>query len=180
MLIKGELVAGDAAKVAQMIRNNHPFLEHVLLWSSGGSVEQALKIGHYIHSELIETQAPSEMHDKLSGAGFLGDPLRVFDLNDKFCDEDSACHCASACFLIWAAGYRRAGNALGLHRPSIRSMSFADLPPERASVLYREELSEIDRYLTEIEVPRRYIELMTDTSSNDIRWLEHLEVESIK
>ena len=41
-------------------------------------------------------------------------------------------------------------------------------------------VSEIDRYLVEMEVPRRYIELMTDTSSNDVRWLEYFDVASIE
>jgi hypothetical protein len=181
MMIRGKLVAGDATKVALMIRNHHPFLERVLLWSSGGSVEEALKIGKYIRRELIETQAPSEMHTELSGSGFLIDPRRPLDKVDyTLCDEDITCHCASACFLIYAAGYHRVGNAIGLHRPSTQSMSFANLPPDQASGLYREALVEINHYLTEMEVPRRYIEMMIDTSSNDIRWLEYFDAESLQ
>jgi hypothetical protein len=109
----------------------------------------------------------------------LVDPRRALEIDDKFCD-DSSCHCASACFLIWASGAVRSGSAVGLHRPSIKSTNFADLPPERASALYRELLSEMERFLAGMEVPRRYIEIMMDTSSNDIRWLSRDEASSLE
>jgi hypothetical protein len=89
------------------------------------------------------------------------------------------CHCASACFLIWAAGVQRSGDVLGLHRPTIEATAFAKLPPDRAGVLYRQLLSEIDRYLAEMEIPRQFIEIMTNTSSKEIRWLTYEETDSI-
>src|SRR6478672_7421148 len=39
VLIKGTIASGDAAKFAQIVQKSHPFLDRVLLWSSGGSVE---------------------------------------------------------------------------------------------------------------------------------------------
>jgi len=90
------------------------------------------------------------------------------------------CHCASACFLIWAAGVERTGSVLGLHRPTIEATAFAKMPPDRAGVLYRQLLSEIGRYLAEMEVPRQFIEIMTNTSSKDVRWLTYEEAESIE
>jgi hypothetical protein len=46
-------------------------------------------------------------------------------------------------------------------------------PPCRQTVphLYRQLLLDIGKYLDEMEIPHRFIEVMTDTSSNDIRWL---------
>jgi hypothetical protein len=61
---------------------------------------------------------------------------------------------------------------LGLHRPSLRSTSFANLPPDQASALYRSLLADVDRYLTAMEVPRMVIEAMIDTSSSDIQWID--------
>jgi hypothetical protein len=40
-------------------------------------------------------------------------------------------------------------------------------------------LLEIGKYLTEMEVPRRFVEIMTDTSSKDMRWLSFEEAKSI-
>jgi hypothetical protein len=54
---------------------------------------------------------------------------------------------------------------LGLHRPTIEATAFATLPPDRACVLHRQLLSDIGRYLAEMEIPRRFIEIMTNTSS---------------
>jgi hypothetical protein len=34
---------GDAKKFAELLSRNHPFVDRVLLWSPGGSVEEALK-----------------------------------------------------------------------------------------------------------------------------------------
>jgi len=179
-MIKGTIDMGDGAKFAQFLQNNHPFLGVVLLWSSGGSVEEAMKIGRLVRKDILTTRAPYEVTLPHSvGSGSLIDPRLALAPVATVCDDHS-CHCASACFLIWAAGVEREGNALGLHRPSTRSTSFADLPPERASGLYRLLLAEVERYLTEMEIPRRYIEIMTDTSSNDVRWLDLEEAWSLE
>jgi hypothetical protein len=179
-MIKGTIDTGDSAKFAQLLQNNHPFLGTVLLWSSGGLVEEAMKIGRLVRKDILTTNAPFEATlPHPVGSGSLTDPRLALADVATMCD-DSSCHCASACFLIWAAGIEREGNALGLHRPSIRSTSFADLPPERASGLYRLLLAEVERYLTEMEIPRRYIEIMTDTSSTDIRWLDLEEAWSLE
>lgn len=187
ILIKGEIVTDDSAKFAQLLRSNHPFVHSVILWSSGGSVEAAMEIGRMIRKDLLETTAPIDVKHIPNGAGFLSNPKFALYLPSELPDpsmqylcDGEACHCASACFLIWAAGVSRSGTALGLHRPSIRSTSFGDLPPQRASGLYRLILREIDAYLAEMEIPRRYIEIMTDTSSNEIRWLYDDEAQSLK
>ncbi len=41
----------------------------------------------------------------------------------------------------------------------------------QASLLYRGLLAKMASYLEEMEIPRRYIDLMTDTASIDITWL---------
>jgi len=177
-LIKGVIEAGDSAKFDAFLRANHLFLDKLFLWSPGGSVAEAMKIGRLVRKGMLTTKAPDEFSFQKSlpptGRGFLtGEQAKVL------C-QGSDCHCASACFLIWAAGVVRDGNALGLHRPSIRSIRFANLPPEHASGSYRFALAEVEKYLGEMEVPRRFIELMIDTSSNDIHWLDLEESWSLK
>jgi hypothetical protein len=53
------------------------------------------------------------------------------------------------------------------------------LPPDRATKLYRELLAEIGRYLEEMDIPRKYRDLMSDTSLNDIRWLTFDEADAL-
>ena len=187
ILLKGTILPGDGDKFAKILRQSHPFLYSVSLWSPGGSVEDAIKIGRLIRKGLIETEAPWR-HD----APLYIDPATgSVDHQPGWGDLTSnlgrtpvcmgrKCHCASACFLIWAAGVERTGSVLGLHRPTIEATAFAKMPPDRAGVLYRQLLSEIGRYLAEMEVPRQFIEIMTNTSSKDVRWLTYEEAESIE
>ena len=180
ILIKGMITVGDSIKFAALLESNHPFLDQVRLWSSGGSVDEAMKIGHLVRKAMLSTVAPT-----FPGGTFPGGLTNShLDATGKLRDDElcrgESCHCASACFLIWAAGITRFGDALGLHRPSSRSIEFADLSPDRASAAYRKILRDIDAYLTEMEVPRRFIEIVTDTASTDIRWLDFEEANSME
>ena len=60
-LLKGEIVSGDFNKVISLVRANHPFLDRLLLWSPGGSVEEAMKIGRLVRKAMLVTQAPVGM-----------------------------------------------------------------------------------------------------------------------
>ena len=173
-LLKGEIVSGDFNKVFSVVRANHPFLDRLLLWSPGGSVEEAMKIGRFVRKAMLITQAPTGMGlDDGSG-----DLISTYGM-DQFCKGD-ACNCASACFLIWAAGIERDGWSVGLHRPSIETTSFGNLPPEKASQMYRSLLEEINAYLLEMEIPPSLTEAMTNTSSAGIRWLTIKEFNSLE
>jgi hypothetical protein len=167
VLIKGTIIAGDSVKFAQIVKQSHPFLNRILLWSSGGSVEEAMKIGRLVRKGLIDTKAPYHLNEWPAGYGRLFPDTTRPDV----CANNTDCHCASACFLIWVGGVDREGDLLGLHRPSARSTTFASMPPDRAAVYYRELLAEVAKYLTDMEVAPRFTEIMTDTSSRDIRWL---------
>ncbi len=183
LLIKGAIENGDSAKFMQILKASHPFLDRVWLWSSGGSVEEAIKVGRLIRNNLIETEAPSDMSEKPAGRGWYfinelvpGCPER----NRATPPKGAGCQCASACFLIWAAGVERYGDSLGLHRPTIASTSFASMPPDRASATYRALLADISKFLIEMEIPPRFIEFMIDVSSTDIRWLTRDEAEALE
>jgi hypothetical protein len=143
-LIKGKIEPGDATRFAQLLRSNHPFLHDVTLWSPGGSVEEALKIGRLIRKGLIVTYAPSNGSAEAlylnPASGWAKKRLGWGSLRDVRGCEGVDCNCASACFLIWTAGVERNGSALGVHRPTISSTAFATLPPDRAGILYRQLL----------------------------------------
>ena len=175
VLIRGNIEEGDYLKFVYILRQNHPFVGAVALVSSGGLVEEALKIGTIVRQYLLETWAPAT--SQVDGYGLLLHPYPP--LSQGTICEGPACHCASACFLIYAAGASRHGGALGVHRPTIQSTSFANLQPERASTLYRGLLADIASYLSHMEVPQKYIELMSDTASTDIKWLSVEEAQAM-
>ena len=170
-LIKGPIVVGDQARLYDLVRQNHPFLDRVLLWSSGGLVDEALNMGHLIRKGFIKTEAPLNVSGGPDGS--LSHP------NDNKICSGRICHCAGACFLIWASGIERSGNALGIDRPTTTSTSFASLPTDRASVRYRQLMLNIAAYLRDIEIPQRVIDLMSETSSRDMHWLSYEDADSM-
>ncbi len=169
-VIKGRIETGDSEKFSILLNKNQRALNEVLLWSEGGSLDEAMKIGRMIRKALVSTSAPRRADGWADGYGDLDVPWSELP---RIC-RGNGCSCASACFLIWAAGYRRSGTVLGLHRPSVEeASSFAHLSPERASGVYQQILSVVRAYLAEMEIPSRYVDLMTDTDSNKIFWLNN-------
>lgn len=171
-MLRGNIEAGDYDKFVYFLSQNHPFIDTVILVSSGGLGDEAIKIGRLVRHYFLGTLAPSRV--TLGGQSKVDGYGKLLDVNSGYARtacEGPACHCASACFLIWAAGAFRDGSAIGVHRPTIQSTAFANLPPERASALYRGLLPQIANYLSDMEVPKKYIELMSATASNDIKWL---------
>jgi len=162
VLLNGPIVSGDASKFAQFLRRHHPFLDEVILTSSGGSVDDAMKIGRLVRRGLIKTKAAHEDNpDSPRGNGRFYD----FEKGPPWCHDGPSnyCHCASACFLIWSAGVERSGSSLGLHRPT--TTSTIDMPPNQASA---QLLLDIAAFLKEMEVPEGFIQLMVNTNSTEI------------
>jgi len=85
VLIKGPIAIGDSAKFEQILRQNHPFLEGVQLWSSGGNVIEAIKIGYLIRKAVISTFAPFEDYLGSDNSGI------IFDAVDGAHSEASMC-----------------------------------------------------------------------------------------
>jgi hypothetical protein len=161
LLISGPIQKGDARKFSDLLQRSHPFLQHLFLNSPGGLVDEAMAIGKMVRRALVETWAP-----RINRNGQL-----YFSIARKASCAGATCQCASACFLIWAAGVERQGWVLGLHRPSTTDATYVDLRPSDAAPRYREQLTKIRDYLEEMDTPRRYVDLMVDTNSADMTWL---------
>jgi hypothetical protein len=179
LLLKGALRSGDSEIFLKVLSVHHPFVRTVLLWSPGGSVVEAMKIGRMVRKNMLKTWAPTELD--ANGLGHLYDPTSdPLSRNTRDLCDGEGCNCASACFLIWASGIERYGSALGLHRPTTNSTDFTDLPPDRGSSAYREILSGVEQFLLEMEVPQRFIDKMTGTASNNVSWLIWEDQESLQ
>jgi hypothetical protein len=152
--LHGEIVKGDYEKIEQILRLKKPSTFH--LYSPGGDVNEALKIGRLFRQYLIYT-------DAVGG--------NYFTQTQRFeCGQNWDC-CASACALIWFGGAERTGS-VGLHRPYTNDPSFRDFPPVEASTKYRQILNDVVDYLNEMEAPKSIIETVVNTSSGEIRWVD--------
>ena len=163
--ILGDIVKGDYEKFLSLYRKNHPFLEQASLDSSGGDVDEAIKIGRLFRKYLITAASPDQVT-----FGNLLYRLSYRTGSYEVCDGPN-CICASACALIWFGAPDRSGR-IGLHRPRTDDPSFKTLAPAEAANAYKQMLDRIVSYLEEMETPRPLIDAMVSTSSADIRWFD--------
>ena len=180
IFIVGEITLGDTVKFLDALDGARKMPDAPLitltLSSSGGSLGEAMAIGHIVREGLIQTDVASNRLDLDPSVNCDGGMMQ----------ED--CICASACFLIWAAGVPRLkGNfrvhepraqygytdlsQLAVHRPHFNNKEFADLPIEEARNAYEALTEEVSNYLSEMEVPVSIKELMFSISSGEIRLL---------
>ena len=164
-LLRGSIEKGDYDKIVKLYRGSHPFLGQFKLISSGGNVDEAIKIGRLFRKYMITAWAPAEINGSFFLPGSSTKPL---------CYDSSECVCASACALIWFGAQDRFGT-VGLHRPRINDPTFKALSPAEASAVYRRVLDSVVRYLDEMEVPKQMIESMVATGSAEIRWVDSIK-----
>ena len=146
--IDGQIVKGDARKLALLLTDSiehddhyRLFLFGVRLNSPGGDVEEAMKIARLVEQAFTSTS--------VSGGG----------------------SCASACFLIWAAGVERhidSHDRLGVHRLSLAATSVDIRRAERAIAPATQS---IEAFLLAAGIPRLVIQKMNETPSSDIFWV---------
>lgn len=155
--ILGTIQAGDFDKVSALIRNSEGWLNSFALVSPGGNLPEALRIGGLIRQLYIATRAPEELQGTPMFPGkamFKVDPC-----------EGRSCICASACFLVWIAGANRSGSLLGVHRPSFDRSYFGALDVLVAEGQYRRAIDGLGEYVSFMNVPPRYLDLLMNTPS---------------
>src|ERR1017187_3382463 len=100
--VEGEIVPGDFSRLVNTLSNTGTSIGTVAIFSKGGGVNEAIKIGNLIRDLRLHTLSAK-------GFGAQGNVCgKIFD--------QSNCTCLSACVLIFAAGVNRYGNVLGVHR----------------------------------------------------------------
>jgi len=169
--ISGDIEPGDARKFKDLVlemRQSSEIIREVKLASNGGDVVEAMKIGEIIRDLFCTTMAP---HNYKYG---ITCSMHSSNLEDKAHVEhiNRNCNCASACFLIWAAGVNRRGDVLGLHRPRFSKDYFKGLSAEEAKDKYRDLSNGVRAYLQKMDIPNHIIEKMFEYSSEEIFYLE--------
>jgi hypothetical protein len=157
--IEGEIELGDTRKLLKMYEYFGPSVtSQVFLWSRGGDVEEAIKLGRLIRQLRLSTIAP----DRFNLAGVLaqfGVHAGPIDRNNNVC--------ASACVLVYAGGVTRSGDLLVLHRPFVDSDKASALSDVEFESAEKQGILVVRQYLEEVEFPEYYIEKLIYTSSQD-------------
>ncbi len=164
IVLSGNIVNGDAGKLAAWLKNNNDVFLNVrpsfVLDSPGGSISEAVLLAQLLESIAATVWLP---------------PACVNVSVAKIP------RCASACFaLVVGASSRIIGESqVGLHRPYFERASYANLNAQEAQAIYNEAIKEFSHWLREKQVAQSLIEKMNNVSSKEVYWLNLDEVNSL-
>ena len=151
VLMRGEIVPGDYARLIAFAGNNHLVLANsaFILASPGGDVTEALRIGQLIKG--------------------LYASVAVFP---------SIGRCASACFIIYVSAVRRLSvdRGIGIHRPYLSPERLRGLSLSEVESLENRAWLDAESYLHQLRVPPTLVEEMFGNASTEIHWLSGREI----
>ena len=176
--IAGDIERGDAKKFQDVVYEmwqNGEFIYKVMLASNGGDVHEAMMIGEMIRDLCCITTAPYA-YKYGNSCGFHTHGLEDNDHKEHI---NRNCNCVSACFLIWAAGVKRTGEVLGVHRPRFSKDYFKGLSASEARDKYTKLSNGVQAYLQKMDIPDHVIEKMFEYSSKEIFYLELKTVDAL-
>ena len=165
IVIEGGIEPGDYERFRSAVHDFGPSVRTVYLRSKGGNVVEAMKIGDLIRRLRLDTDAPLKLPGRQSNC---------FEASPK---NSSNCICASACFLVYAAGSNRHGNHLGLHRPYLPAATATTMDESDHDQTHRAISETVRSYLMQMDVPIRFIDLMFSRSSRQIYFVTIEEAE---
>jgi len=176
LILEGKIESGDYLTVRNFLSEPSNFKKmtgEVFLASQGGNVSEALQIGYLIRHLRLSTDAPSRPPPATRSSG--NEIIRPSDLTNP-----SHYQCASACFLLYVAGIYREfvwAGRLGIHHPQIENKPIG--ATERDLAIADVEMQDkIERYLEEMNVPKKYLEFMYSTSPAEVHWITQGELNS--
>jgi hypothetical protein len=172
LYLTGEIGRGDYERFRAIMTENSG-IGTLELWSPGGDVDEAEKIGRLVRKLKLATRS--------SFSGKLGDQECATEKN--IFGPKHKCSCASACFLIWTAGVDRYGSHLGLHNLRYSDKEYMDkVTKDEYQKAYTSSAQDFRSYLREMEVPEFYINQALSTSAYELRevdprnGIEHLDL----
>ncbi len=178
LILEGKIGPGDYDKFRAFVGNKSNFEKinaGVFLASPGGSLTQALKIGRLIRALELNTDAPSG--PAIGSPKFGESPINPTNLKDP----GSNYACASACFFIYVAGVYRNVNwvgRLGIHRPIQLEGNASKLDVDQTLNLNWQVRGLVKKYLEEMDVPDKYVDIMYSIPPNKLRMITQSEFDS--
>jgi hypothetical protein len=120
--IVGRIDDGDDAKFKNMLVeaiNRGQQIERVSIYSAGGHVGAAMKIGRYIRTMHLSTVAPQLvplLGRQTCDIHTMAGRVTVLEYEPLRNRGDPRCMCGGECFLVWAAGSVRYGDGVQIRR----------------------------------------------------------------
>jgi hypothetical protein len=152
--LEGDIVPGDSQKLLEFYNTYGARVSPIHLRSKGGNVDEAMKMGTIIRRLRLETDVP------------------VWDVGRQPIDSIRIDHqenmiCASACFLVYAAGAKRFGNYLAMHRPYLPREEAKKINDAEYEALQKQSVPKVKAYLADMEIDQYWIDRMFAASSQD-------------
>lgn len=182
----GSIEYGDDQKFRQLVT---PFLQRgyvlfkVNIFSGGGNVHAAIRIGEQIRTLQARTVAPTRFARIINGHPVENSyPSCWFTENGdipKPVEGQPWCTCTSACFLIWASGITREGNHVGVHRITFvneGATKFGQMSGPDARQLYQREQANFQDYIRKLDVPSSISDRLWATDSRSMHFLTKPEL----
>ena len=178
LVLEGKIEAGDFDKVRSFLGNKANFERingGVFAASPGGNLVEAIKIGRLIRALRLSTEAPS------------GPPTEARRFSQPVIAPNNLVNprinyqCSSACFFIYVSGvYRSLGwvGRLGIHRPTQLESEANKLDVDQATNLAWRVRGFVKKYLEDMNVPDKYVDLMYSVPPNEVRWISQSEFDS--
>jgi hypothetical protein len=178
LILEGKIASGDYNKLRDFLSKKANFEKingGIFLASPGGSIIESLKIGTLIRTLRLSTDAPP---GPATGSPKFGESLITAR---QLMDPKTNYGCASACFFVYVAGVYRhltwAGR-LGIHRPFELESEAKKLNVDQALNRNWQVRTLVQKYLAEMDVPGKYVDLIYSIPSNEVRWITQDEYES--
>lgn len=157
VVIEGQIEPGDFDAFLRLVRDNQGKVGKVVIFSPGGDVAEAFRIGRAMRALELASQVPLRSP--------LGQPLCDDGLGGLSPKSPQNCTCASAGFFVHIGGVNRSGTYLAVHRPSYAKGRFGELPREEARKAFTALQDEARVYMREMGVPEHIREDILGTPS---------------
>jgi hypothetical protein len=186
IVLLGEVKVGDAERfrkvLVQQLRAGK-WIAAVFTNSPGGSMMDGIGIGEQIRKVRASTTAPNYLTGGPNVGGHFCTVVPPpnwanygITFHPKTGKGDPRCTCTSACFAMWAGGYGRQGNVLGVHRMRVQDFGRLVKTTEEAKEVYDRLIAAATGYFKRMDVPDYVIRMATVTSSADIHFLSKSEL----
>lgn len=141
IVIEGQIEAGDYDHFLENVLLIGSGVERVQIYSPGGSVDEAIKIGIAIRELKLSTWVPHRFGRNTPQTCMPGLPK-----------DNANCLCLSSCVLVYLGGIDRFGDFLGIHRAFLSPAANANLSLESA----------MDAQQNIGQIVKNYVRLMGD------------------
>ncbi|TCD48609.1 hypothetical protein [Chlorobium sp. N1] len=172
VVIEGHIRSGDYEAFLGAVKAGEGRVSRVYVFSPGGSVVEAMKIGMAMRRLELTSVAPamSPSHRPRCGGPSGTGPVP---------DDPKNCTCASAAFFVYIGGVKREGDFLAVHCPYYPESFHEQRSPERVrsaeALLHEASL----RYMTRMHVPSSIIDQVFSTSPDHLRLLDPASVRAL-